>query len=51
MMPRGNAIKNLANIGVKTQHIRIVERKYLQDFAIITVGRSDNTIIVVAGNE
>lgn len=41
-------IKNLANMGVKTQHIRIV-KGVPTGLAIITVGENDNTIIVVAG--
>ena len=41
-------IKNLADMGVKTQHIRIV-KGVPTGLAIITVGENDNTIIVVAG--
>lgn len=41
-------LKNLRTVGVKTEHIHIVEG-VPTGIALITVGENDNTIIVVAG--
>lgn len=41
-------VKNLQNMGVKTEHIKTVNG-VPTGLAIITVGENDNTIIVVAG--